>query len=163
MRRDRLSRVSIAFALTSLLLCGCGTSLPRPTPTWTPTPTRTLTWTPTPAGTPDPTEEFLRYCYGWNCSLKGVVYVGTARPGNELEGIAVRLSKHSYCSPIIGELETTTGADGRFRFWVYVHDTDTFWIQVELAGYEPVRQSIGGMDCLYCSCPPIEIVLQPVE
>jgi len=157
MRRHYLSRALIAFALAPLLPCGCGTALP------TPTRTPTLTGTPNPTGTPDPTEEFLFYCYGWSCYLEGVVYGGTPSPGNELEGITVRLSQYSYCSPTPAVPETTTGADGEFGFPVYVHDTDTFWIQVEMDGYGPVRQPIGGFDCLYCSCPPIEIVLQPVQ
>jgi hypothetical protein len=83
-------------------------------------------------------------------------------PGNELAGVAVELSHVSYCSPTRGQHQTTTGPDGGFEFEVFLHDTDTFLIQVERDGYESVRQSVGGFDCLYCVCPPVEIVLQPL-
>jgi len=108
-------------------------------------------------------QEFLLSCVGWQCFLKGVVYEGTASPGNEFAGIAVRLSQDSFCSPTSGEHETATGTNGEFSFSVYVHDTDTFWIEVDVTGFEPVRQSTGGFDCLNCSCPPMKIVLQIEE
>ena len=62
-----------------------------------------------------------------------------------------------------GDHETVTGPDGTFAFDVYLHDTDSFLIEVEHDGYEPTSLLIGGFDCLYCSCPPIEIVLEPPE
>jgi hypothetical protein len=89
--------------------------------------------------------------------------VEAASSGNELAGILVELSHVSFCSPTSGEHETTTGPDGGFGFEVFVHDTDTFGIQVEQEGYEPVRQSVGGFDCLYCTCPLVEVVLEPLE
>jgi len=94
--------------------------------------------------------------------LKGVVYVDAASPGNELAGTVVELSHISYCSPTRGQHETKTGANGEFEFEVYLHDTDTFQIQIEQDGYEVVRQSVGGFECLFCACPPFEIVLQPL-
>jgi hypothetical protein len=72
------------------------------------------------------------------------------------------LSHVSHCSPTRGQQLAHTGPDGRFGFEVFLHDTDTFLIAVEQNGYEPVRQSIGGFDCLYCVCPPVEIVLKPL-
>jgi hypothetical protein len=78
-------------------------------------------------------------------------------------GIPVELSHLSYCSPTRGQHKTTTSPGGGFGFEVFLHDTDTFLIQVERDGYEPVRRSIGGFDCLYCACPPLEIVLQPLD
>ena len=148
-----------------LLLTGCSYIPATVSPTSIPTvtPTAALCPTCTPAVTLDLTQEFLRSCPGWTCSLEGVVYSGSVSPGNELEGVAVHLSQHSYCSPASEKPDTITGAEGEFSFPVYLHDTDTFWIEIEAEGYEPVRQSIGGFDCLYCSCPPIEIVMQPVE
>ena len=103
--------------------------------------------------TPDP-------CTGWWCTLSGIVYADTAAPGHELEGAVVQLSQSSHCSPTKGHHETTTGPDGSFEFEVYLHDTDGFTIRVEWQGYEPASQSFGGFDCLFCSCPPFEIVLK---
>ena len=141
-----------------LLLPACVPSLEvTPTPSVQPVPTSrpAVTSTPTavpPTDTPD-------WCIGWWCALSGVVYAGTAGPGNELEGVLVQLSHTSYCSPTRGQHEGRTGPDGRFQFDVFVHDTDTFWFEVQLDGYESVEQRIGGFDCLYCSCPAVEIVL----
>jgi hypothetical protein len=103
--------------------------------------------------TPDP-------CTGWWCTWSGVVYADAAGPGHEVEGAAVRLSQSSYCSPTKGHHETTTGPDGSFEFEIYLHDTDGFTIRVDREGYAPASQSIGGFDCLFCSCPPFEIVLK---
>lgn len=101
-------------------------------------------------------------CTGWECTLKGVVYVDAASPGNELAGTVVELSHFSNCAPTSGQHETITGPNGEFEFEVYVHDTDMFRIQIEQDGYEAVRQSVGGFDCLFCTCPLFEIVLQPL-
>jgi hypothetical protein len=95
------------------------------------------------------------------CTLQGIVYVDAARPGNELPDTLVELTQISYCSPTVGEHETRTDPDGRFQFEVYLHDTDTFRFAVDQVGYEPVRLSMGGFDCLYCKCPPVELVLTP--
>jgi len=111
----------------------------------------------------DPTQEFLRSCIGWDCSLKGTVYANAAAPGNELEGVPVHLGQRSYCSPTAGDHEAVTGADGTFGFPVYLHDTDSFNLEVVVEGYQPARQTFGGFDCLYCACDPLEIVLQPVK
>ena len=99
-------------------------------------------------------------CAGWTCTLEGIVYVNSATPASRLPGAWVTLTQVSHCSPTVGDYETRTGADGAFRFEVYLHDTDTFWFEVAQDGYEPVRQSLGGFDCLYCACPPVEIILQ---
>jgi hypothetical protein len=140
MGRQLLPRQMIGLILVLLLVVGCA----GPSPTSVPA-----------TATPDP-------CTGWRCTLEGVVYVDAAGPGNELAGTPVELSHVSYCSPTRGQHQTTTGPDGGFRFEVFLHDTDTFLIQVEQNGYEPVRQSVGGFDCLYCACPPVEIVLEPL-
>jgi hypothetical protein len=89
------------------------------------------------------------------------VYDGTASPGSELAGVLVQLSQASYCSPTRGEQETITDEGGNFAFEVFLHDTDGFNFRVELEGYEAVKTSFGGFDCLFCSCQPVEIVLQP--
>jgi len=68
----------------------------------------------------------------------------------------------SNCSPTTGQHETITGPAGEFEFGVYLHDTDSFRIEVEREGYEPFSQLMGGFDCLFCACPPIEVVLQPL-
>lgn len=151
----------VMWGIITLLMVGCtamqvpSTSTPPPISTRTPCPTEI------PSSTPEPTQELLRTCVGWQCSLEGAVYEGAARPGNEVAEADVRLSHYSHCSPTRGDHETFTSADGSFSFLVYVHDTDTFWIEVAIEGYEAVRQSIDGVDCLYCSCPPMEIVVQP--
>jgi hypothetical protein len=138
----------------------------EPTPEWwatatlTPHPLSTTAAPPVPTATNTPTIDSLDWCIGWWCTLRGVVYADTASPGNELEGVLVKLSQFSFCSPTSGEHETTTGPDGTFEFDVYLHDTDSFRFQAELEGYEPASKSFGGFDCLYCSCPPVELVLQ---
>lgn len=99
-------------------------------------------------------------CTGWDCSIQGVVYASSAGPGNELGGVTVHLLHTSNCSPTRGEHETVTGADGTFSFPIYLHDTDSFRIEVAVQGYEPASELFGGFDCLYCNCPPLELVLQ---
>jgi hypothetical protein len=165
MKRQLLLK-RITCAIITIFLSGCMPSNPM----WkTPTSVTALppTWTPCPIETPtvtlDPTQELFRSCSGWNCSLEGVIYANAASLGNELAGINVHLQQISWCSPTKGEYETITGTDGTFRFDVYLHDTDSFWIELAVEGYQPVRQGIGGFDCLYCACPPIEIILQPME
>jgi hypothetical protein len=104
--------------------------------------------------TPDPS------CVGWWCTLSGTVYAVTASPGNELAGAAVELKQFSVCSPTAGQQQTVTGPDGSFEFEVYLHDTDYFWITGLARDYEPAGYSFSGFDCLFCACPPAEIVLQ---
>lgn len=140
MNRQLLSPQMMGLILVPLLVIGCA----GPPPTSVPA-----------TATPDP-------CVGWSCTLEGIVYVDAAGPGNESAGTLVELSHMSYCSPTRGQYETTTGSDGGFKFEVFLHDTDTFLLQVEQDGYEPVRESVGGFDCLYCACPPVEIVLEPL-
>jgi hypothetical protein len=144
----------------TLLLAGClpaTATAPSPPPTLTPHPTDA------PIMTASPTLDFSRYCVGWQCTLEGVVYGEDDDSNNRLEGASVHLHQHSYCSPTAGEHDTITGADGTFQFAVYVHDTDTFRIEVTAVGYEPMQHTLGGFDCLYCSCPLIEVVLNPLK
>jgi hypothetical protein len=68
--------------------------------TRTPSPTRTPTVLPT--ATPDP-------CTGWRCVVTGVVYAGTAQPGDELAGATITLHHTSYCSPTSGVHQAKTG------------------------------------------------------
>ena len=148
----------------ALLASACASLAPQPksipsqTTTFTPKPTVTFastpTCTPSSEATPSPT-----MCTGWMCTLGGVVYANKAESGQELEGVMVRLSQFSYCSPTSGQHETITDPEGIFEFDLYIHDTDKFLIEVELDGYKPASQSLGGFDCLYCNCPPIEIIL----
>ena len=113
---------------------------------------------PSPDATPSPTS-----CTGWNCILSGSVCVLAADSCEVIEGVLVKLSQSSYCSPTTGDHEIVTGPDGTFAFDVYLHDTDSFLIEVEHVGYEPASVLIGGFDCLYCSCEPIEFQLEPLE
>ncbi len=156
----------VGLAAILLLLAGCtpsseatvspaGEAASTPISTSTPAPSDTTTPTTVRATAPPD------YCMGWTCTLKGIVYVNAATPGNELPGVQAKLSQFSNCSPTEGEHETVTGPDGTFQFEIYLHDTDTFWFDVEEEGYEPVRVKIGGFDCLFCHCPPVEIVLKP--
>src|SRR5665648_80868 len=117
--------------------------------------TPTLTPTTVPTFSPDS-------CTGWWCTISCVIYNKGILPGNELEGITVAMRQISWCSPTSGQHQTTSGADGKFEFPVFVHDTDTFWFEVEMDGYESLQHSVGGFDCLFCSCPPIELVLKPI-
>lgn len=109
-----------------------------------------------PTHTPDP-------CTGWDCTITGIVYEGEAGSGHEVSGAIVRLYQSSYCSPTKGEQEIVTVDDGTFKFEVFLHDTDGFRFEVELDGYEPVSHFFVGFDCLYCSCPPVEIVLEAIK
>ena len=102
-------------------------------------------------------------CTGWMCEISGVVYMGTALPGNEAEGVIVNLSQHSWCSPTAGEQEARSGPQGEFVFDVYLHDTDSFVFQVDEVGFETVKVKLGGFDCLYCNCQPVEIVLEEID
>jgi hypothetical protein len=114
---------------------------------------------PTLTPTPDP-------CTGWWCTVSGVVYAGTAQPGNELEGTTVTLQHTSYCSPTRGERQTETGPDGSFAFGdVFLHDTDRIRITVALEGYESAGWDSVDRYCLYCSCfgEPLEIVLRAAQ
>mgnify|MGYP001108072232 FL=1 len=156
----------VASGITLMYLCACAPSDPiEASPTLGPArqPTRAPDPIETPALLLDPTHEFMQRCTGWICSLEGVVYANEATPGNELAGVTVLLQQVSWCSPTSGEHETVTDSDGRFGFEVYLHDTDTFWIEIALEGYQPLRQAMGGFDCLFCGCDPMEILLIPVE
>jgi len=99
-------------------------------------------------------------CIGWQCTIKGAVYGGSVSPGNGLEGAQVELEQASYCSPTQGKQNVSSIAGGAFEFQVYVHDTDTFIFRVEQPGYAVVEKRFAGTDCLYCGCPPLEIVLK---
>ena len=121
------------------------------------TPNETITpEKPEPSATPT-------YCVGWHCEVSGVVYLGSADPGNELEGVPVKLSQISWCSPTAGEQETQSGPNGIFAFEVYIHDTDSINMQVDFEGYQTEKVKLGGFDCLFCSCPLVEIVLEAAE
>jgi len=154
MNRQQLLN-GLASVLITLFLGSCVPSNPTRE---TPASVSALTPTGTPCSIATPT-----LCSGWNCSLEGVVFTNAAGLGNELAGVKVHLQQISWCSPTKGEHETITGPDGAFRFNVYLHDTDSFLLELAVEGYQPLRQKIGGFDCLYCACPPIEIILQPVE
>lgn len=160
MIRQLHHRKGIGLLGALLLLAGCAgspraTSEPPPNAVSTPQPPPHSGSTGGSTATPDP-------CTGWNCTLQGVVYSGAAGRENTLAGIQVELSHLSTCSRTRGQHEATTGPEGDFGFELFLHDTDTFSIRVEREGYEPARRSIGGFDCLYCACPPLEIVLQPL-
>jgi hypothetical protein len=160
MKPKRRYWVFLTLLVLALYLAGCA-SLP-PTPTLAP-----LLTTPPPHSSQTPTQEMTAptftptSCTGWSCTIEGVVYAGEAAPGNELGGAVVTLSQFSHCSPTEGEQEVVTEEDGTFAFEVYLHDTDSFHFEVDLNGYLPGEYSFGGFDCLYCSCLPLEIVLQP--
>jgi hypothetical protein len=152
--------VFMGLLVLILFLAGCAS--PPPPETLAPAPT-----TPPPRPTDTPTQVVSTptftptACTGWNCTIDGVVYVGEAVPGNELGGVLVKLSQYSNCSPTRGEQQVVTGEDGTFAFEVYLHDTDSFNFKIEVDGYQTGEYSFGGFDCLYCSCPPVEIILQP--
>ena len=162
MHCSKLARKGASILLACLLLIGCTSTVDNQTDqtqrsgeSITPTETSMLA-EPAPSATPT-------YCVGWNCEIEGVVYLGSANPGNELEGVQVKLSQISWCSPTAGEQETQSGQNGTFAFEVYIHDTDSINIQVDFEGYQMGKVNLGGFDCLYCSCPPVEIVLEAAE
>ncbi|MDO9546300.1 MAG: hypothetical protein Q7J07_06075 [Pelolinea sp.] len=99
-------------------------------------------------------------CIGWSCEIDGIVYLDAAEPGNELEGIRVNFSQISWCSPTAGKQETLTDANGSFSFEVFIHDTDSYKISVDVEGYQTAEHKMGGFDCLFCYCPLVEIVLK---
>jgi len=148
-------RQSILGSLVLLALAACVPPEVAPAPTSIPTPVPTVAPTSVPTPTPDP-------CTGWWCTVTGVVYAGTAQPGDELEGATVTLQHSSYCSPTRGERQIKTGPDGGFAFEeVFLHDTDRIRIEVTFEGYESAQWDSVDRYCFYCSCfgEPLEIVL----
>ena len=97
-------------------------------------------------------------CTGWICALDGKIIlpegVDVDIPIKEIE-----FEQISNCSPTRGVQVIPVMDDGSFTIDVYLHDTDSFVIAADAAGYEPVRNTFGGFECLYCSCVPIEIPL----
>jgi hypothetical protein len=144
-KREKTMRYLVGLMVFLSFLAGCATppqSKDMPVQTISP-----------PTFTPDP-------CTGWDCTITGVVYEGAAESGNEVSGAVVKMFQTSNCSPTKGEQEIVTGEDGTFEFEVFLHDTDSFRIGVELDGHQPGEYSFGGFDCLYCACQPVEIVLE---
>lgn len=149
-----------SILMACLLLIGCNSLIDNPTnqtqqPSEPLAPTGTITLA---KPTASPTS-----CVGWYCEIDGVVYLGSVDSGNEMAGVPLKLSQHSWCSPTAGDQETQSGPYGTFAFEVYIHDTDSIIVKVDLEGYQPVKVKMGGFDCLYCSCPFIEIVLVNTE
>jgi len=107
---------------------------------------------PAPTATPDP-------CTGWNCTLAGTVYRDTVAEEDRLADIPVTLEQISHCSPTAGQQQIITSKDGAFAFNVFLHDTDSFVITVDQTSYDMYELKFGGFDCLYCACPPIEVIL----
>ena len=98
-------------------------------------------------------------CPGWICVISGILYDGDAQTGNQLPGINVSLTQTSYCSPTKGEQLTETSSEGEFQFDIYLHDTDTLTFEIESGGNQPYKYQVKGMDCLYCRCSPLELIL----
>ena len=127
--------------------------------------------TPLPGSRPGATEESPNSqpaatptsCTGWTCTLQGTVFQGRAETDGELPGAEVELSHISNCSPTSGKHHTLTETDGSFTFQLYIHDTDTILIEVSRDGYAPEQRKIGGFDCLYCVCPALDFILQPLD
>lgn len=154
---QKSARKCVCIVAICLLLIGCipiKDNLSDQTQKLSENPTSTDTSTPAEP-TPSPTS-----CTGWTCEIDGAVYLGSVEVGNALEGAQVHLSQISWCSPTAGEQETQSDPNGAFVFEVYLHDTDSFVFQVDVEDYQPVKVKMGGFDCLYCNCPPIEIVLK---
>lgn len=96
-------------------------------------------------------------CTGWKCATSGLVVEG----GEPVAGVRVTMLQTSYCSPTGGEQKTESDEQGYFAFDTYVHDTDLLTLEFVKKGYEDVTVEVRGMDCLYCSCFPIEVTLEP--
>jgi hypothetical protein len=120
-----------------------------------PAPTIIPTEIPTHLRTPDPN------CLGNWCILSGTVYSHTAAAGHELAESTVHLDQHSYCSPTSGLYTITANATGQFSVEVYVHDTDSFGFSADYAGEQSTSEKYGGMDCIWCSCKPLSLVVAP--
>ena len=56
-----------------------------------------------------------------------------------------------------------TNEEGEFHFEVYLHDTDHLTFEIIRDGCQPYHRRVKGMDCLYCSCSPLDLVLEPLE
>jgi len=152
--------ISSVPLLALLLLASCRPSKPVLNPPDTPSslPARsTATTIPIEVPTSDPSLT----CPGWSCTLTGGVVQGEAEAGNAIEDAEILLSQFSYCSPTSGQQVTLTDSDGKFAFEVYLHDTDSLTVRVELEGYQTAEESLSGFDCLSCGCGPIELVLTP--
>ncbi len=159
-----VSLVAPAVIVILLLIVGCGA--PEPVKTGIPEPNRapqpnTLEATKSPGETPSPTPVGD---LGWR-KVSGVVYSEEEAPGNELPGVLIRCSQHSYSSPpetSCAPYEITTSSDGAFEFDVYVHDTDGIRILAEKVGFRPGEAKIGGFDCVG-ACPQVVLVLEIIE
>ena len=100
-------------------------------------------------------------CQGWNCEITGTIYEGSVEAGNQIPKVEISLSQFSYCSPTAGKQITTTDQEGNFSFEVFLHDTDTLTFGIEDDKWESFNSQVMGMDCLYCSCVPLELVIEP--
>jgi len=101
-------------------------------------------------------------CSGWTCDLSGTFYEGSVEEGNILPGIDMGFSQHSYCSPTAGDYQTKTDEEGKYHFEIYLHDTDQLTFSVASEDYLPYTLQVNGMDCLYCSCFPLDHELDPL-
>ena len=158
MDHSKLIRAWANVLAVSVLLIGCQIPDAKPDeqPRQSSVPNGTIGITSLPKQTSSPTPD----CIGWSCEINGIVYSGAVEPGNELAGVAVAFYQISWCSPTAGKQETQTNSNGSFSFEVFVHDTDTYRIQIDVDGYQTAEIMMGGFDCLFCSCPLVEIVLK---
>ena len=113
--------------------------------------------TPVPASVNQTPSPFPTSCTGWTCEISGVVSTGESQPSDVFTSQVVKLHQISWCSPTAGEQETQINPDGTFSFEIYLHDTDTLNLSVDIPGYLTEKAQIGGFDCLSCSCSPIEL------
>jgi hypothetical protein len=102
-------------------------------------------------------------CQGWNCEITGTLYEGSAESDNQVPQVEISLSQFSYCSPTAGEQNVISGPDGEFSFEVFLHDTDTLTFVIEDHRWDPFQAQVMGMDCLYCSCTPLDLVMDPSD
>jgi hypothetical protein len=100
-------------------------------------------------------------CSGWSCEITGTLYKGSNESGKEIGNQEISLSQFSYCSPTSGEKIANSGPDGEFSFEVFLHDTDILTFGVDAEGINPVEIQVKAMDCLYCSCSPLDLVVEP--
>lgn len=91
------------------------------------------------------------------------MYDGSVDPMLAIEGVTVKLGQTSYCSPTRGGHSSETDESGEFEFELFIHDTDGLFFQVENTGFMPWEGTLKGMDCLFCGCPPLEVILERSE
>lgn len=130
-----------------------------PTPTPTRTPASTATSTPTPTTSPATTPTVVGDL-GWQ-TIRGTVRRGDTTGLLPIAGATVSYTHFSLVRAGSSG-STTTGAEGRYAFDpIFLHDTDTVQVRVEVPGFEPQQMQRSGLHTW--NNPVFDFALTPRE